>query len=348
MLSKRENGFTVLELIITLAVSLVVLGAVVSTFVIQNKHYHEQDQVVDMQENARGGMQMMVNDLMMAGYNPAAIASVGIVSADSSSIQFTADLNGDGDVDDTNENVTYAYDDTNDQLTRKSTAADTATPLSENIDSLTFTYYDNSGAVTSSPSSIRKIEIEMTAKTKDGDRIKTLESDVKPRNLALSAPPATGSTVTETSTTTVPEETTTVAEETTTVAEESTTVAEESTTVAEETTTVAEETTTTDSSPDTTGPTADMIVQTPSGDEIANNIDVEVCAEITDPAGIDSVVLDTTYDGHSSTITMTNTSGDTYCGTIPKHNNSTVTYSITSTDNLGNPESSAEYGYTQA
>lgn len=189
-----EKGFTLVELLTAMVPSLIVLGAVTSTFIIQERSYEQQAHIVEMQENVRAGMQMMTRELVMAGYDPTSAAGAGIVSANDSSIRFTMDLNGDGDVSDSNEDVTYALDATDKQLTRKSTAIDTATPLAENIQGLSFAYYDSNNGVTSIVGKIRRITIQLTAKTRkpdpnyssnNGYRTRTLTSDVSPRNLGL-------------------------------------------------------------------------------------------------------------------------------------------------------------------
>jgi type IV pilus assembly protein PilW len=189
-----EKGFTLVELLTAMVPALVVLGAVTSTFIIQNRSYEQQAQIVEMQENVRAGMQMMTGELVLAGYNPTGATGAGIVSANADSIRFTMDLNGDGDVSDSNEDVTYALDATDRQLTRKSTAIDTATPLAENIQGLSFTYYGSNNSVTSVVEKIRRITIQLTARTRKPDpdyssnsgyRTRTLTSDVSPRNLGL-------------------------------------------------------------------------------------------------------------------------------------------------------------------
>jgi type IV pilus assembly protein PilW len=189
-----EKGFTLVELLTAMVPSLIVLGALTSTFIIQERSYEQQAYIVEMQENVRAGMQMMIRELVMAGYDPTSAAGAGIVSANASSIRFTMDLNGDGDVSDSNEDVTYALDATDKQLTRKSTAIDTATPLAENIQGLSFTYYDSNNGITSVVGKIRRITIQLTAKTRkpdpnyssnNGYRTRVLTSDVSPRNLCL-------------------------------------------------------------------------------------------------------------------------------------------------------------------
>lgn len=189
-----EKGFTLVELLTAIVPSLIVLGAVTSTFIIQNRSYEQQAHVVEMQENVRAGMQMMTRELVMAGYDPIGAAGAGIVSANADSIRFTMDLNSDGDVSDSNEDVTYALDATDKQLTRRGTGIDTATPLAENIQELSFTYYDSNNSTTSVVEKMRRITIHLTVRTRkpdphyssnNGYRTRTLTSDVSPRNLGL-------------------------------------------------------------------------------------------------------------------------------------------------------------------
>ena len=182
------------ELLTAMVPSLIVLGAVVSTFIIQDKGYEQQAHIVEMEENVRAGMQMMTGELVMAGYDPTDTTGAGIVSANANSVRFTMDLNGNGSVSDSNEDVTYALDVTDKQLTRKSTAIDNATPLAENIQGLSFIYYDSNNSITSAVGKIRRITIQLTARTRvpdpnyssnSGYRTRRLTSDVSPRNLGL-------------------------------------------------------------------------------------------------------------------------------------------------------------------
>ena len=189
-----EKGFTLVELVTAMVPSLIVLGAITGTFIIQNRSYERQAHIVEMQENVRAGIQLMTRELVMAGYDPTGSTGAGIVSASASSIRFTMDLNGDGDVGGSNEDVTYALDVTDKQLTRKSTAIDTATPLAENIQGLSFIYYDSNNNIASVVGEITRITIQLTARTprpdpdhlsNGGYRTRTLTSDVSPRNLGL-------------------------------------------------------------------------------------------------------------------------------------------------------------------
>ena len=114
-----------------------------------------------------------------------------MVSVSSNTIQFTADLNGDGDVDESGENVTYALDTQNNQVTRKGTASDTPMVLTDNIQGLSFTYYDSDDNTTATAADVRRVTIALTAATRTADpltrqdRTWSLTCDVTPRNLAF-------------------------------------------------------------------------------------------------------------------------------------------------------------------
>jgi type IV pilus assembly protein PilW len=192
---KEALGFSLVELLIALAVGLIVLAAIYGVFTLQNKKLKIQEQIAEMQQNARVAMDMMTREIRMAGYDPIGSAGAGIISAPANSVNFTMDLNADGDTTDSNENITYSLytADGIQKLGRKSTATATNQPVAEHIQTLTFNYYDETGTVTATLANIRKIRITVTATTalpdpeytaNGGYRTITLTSQVTPRNLA--------------------------------------------------------------------------------------------------------------------------------------------------------------------
>ncbi|HNY73682.1 MAG TPA: prepilin-type N-terminal cleavage/methylation domain-containing protein, partial [Syntrophales bacterium] len=64
---KRNDGFSVPELLIAMLIGLVVVGAVYSLFIMQNRQYRNQGQITEMQQNARMAMAMMIREISMAG-----------------------------------------------------------------------------------------------------------------------------------------------------------------------------------------------------------------------------------------------------------------------------------------
>jgi prepilin-type N-terminal cleavage/methylation domain-containing protein len=64
----RNRGFTLLELLVTLVLSLVVIGAIYRTFKSQEDSFVIQDQVTAMQQNLRAAMYTMSRDIQMASF----------------------------------------------------------------------------------------------------------------------------------------------------------------------------------------------------------------------------------------------------------------------------------------
>ena len=189
-----EKGFTVVELLVTLAIALIVLTALTSTFLSQRKTFNLQGQITEMVQTSRNVMDMISREVMLAGYNPTSATIVGIPYA-SSQLEIRADLSGDGDTGDTNENIIYTYNDTDLKIIRtEGTGTVTALPLAENIEAFAFQYYDADGNNTTTAADIRQIEISVTTRTAAADpnystnggyRTFTLTSYITPPNLDL-------------------------------------------------------------------------------------------------------------------------------------------------------------------
>jgi len=70
MKGKRHNnqGFTLTELLVAMAIATIVLSAIFLTFKSQQDSYVVQSQVAMTQQNVRGAMQLISRDIQMAGY----------------------------------------------------------------------------------------------------------------------------------------------------------------------------------------------------------------------------------------------------------------------------------------
>jgi prepilin-type N-terminal cleavage/methylation domain-containing protein len=64
----REKGFTLVELLVAMAISGIVVAAVYTAFITQQKSYTVQDQVAETQQNARVGLDLIAREVRMAGY----------------------------------------------------------------------------------------------------------------------------------------------------------------------------------------------------------------------------------------------------------------------------------------
>ena len=63
-----DQGFTLVELMVAMAISLVVMGAIFLTFKSQQDSYIIQDQITATQQNLRSAMYILTRDIQMAGY----------------------------------------------------------------------------------------------------------------------------------------------------------------------------------------------------------------------------------------------------------------------------------------
>jgi prepilin-type N-terminal cleavage/methylation domain-containing protein len=65
----NQKGITLLEMLISLCISAIVMAGVYQVFINQAKTYEIQEAVADSQNAVRSGMQIMTDDLRMAGYD---------------------------------------------------------------------------------------------------------------------------------------------------------------------------------------------------------------------------------------------------------------------------------------
>jgi len=91
-----QTGFTLVELMVTLAVSILIAAALYATYLMQQRSYQMQSSVIEVQQNARTALDLMVRDLRMTGLDPDGTASSTIHIANQTSLYFSADMNWDG------------------------------------------------------------------------------------------------------------------------------------------------------------------------------------------------------------------------------------------------------------
>ena len=135
-------GFSVVEMLLVLGAMAIMFGAIYSGFERLTRSYTAENVKAGTQQSARIGVEMMVQDIRLAGLNPVGTAGAGIVAATPTALQFTADSNFDGDLDDPFENITYVLNGSRlEQTNHLGTEV-----LLENVTNLTFSYLDETGA----------------------------------------------------------------------------------------------------------------------------------------------------------------------------------------------------------
>jgi prepilin-type N-terminal cleavage/methylation domain-containing protein len=185
-------GFTLIELMIALAISSIVSAAIYSVYTGLIRSYTVQNVAADIQQNVRAGIDYMAEDIMMAGLNPAKGIGFGFVEASSTKLRFTLDRNLNGSVDETDsEQITFAYDAGTRRLNHilyEGTGSQDQEIFFDNVQNLTFTYLDESGAVTATLADIRMVDIAFTIQApagREGMVNRTYTTRVKCRNIGL-------------------------------------------------------------------------------------------------------------------------------------------------------------------
>lgn len=198
--SRCDQGFTLVELLVVMAMISIVMGAIYSVFVRSNQVYISQEEVVAAQQEARSAMEILGREIRMAGFIAADNQTGGLdpinaarwaglaksnievatvdAAAKTTTLAFKSDLDDDGSTD----AVRYIYYH-NDHATanRRNTLtrevwtwnggwadATGEQVFLENIQSLTLTYQLADGTTSTSPATlddIRGVVINITAQT---------------------------------------------------------------------------------------------------------------------------------------------------------------------------------------
>jgi type IV pilus assembly protein PilW len=114
-LVKNKSGFTIIELLMAMAIGIIVLAGIYAAFDSQQKIHTKEQQVTNAVQNVRGAAHFMVREIRLAGMDVTGTAGAGFLIAGPHSIQFTLDRDDgasgdpDGDVADADEDITYSF-----------------------------------------------------------------------------------------------------------------------------------------------------------------------------------------------------------------------------------------------
>jgi type IV pilus assembly protein PilW len=184
-------GFTLVEVLMCIAILSVLFGTVYRTFDTFNRSYANENVKAGVQQKSRIGIDLLARDIRLAGLDPLGTSNAGFNPANTSStsIQFTADLNYDGDLDDPFEDITYALNGNLLQQTTDLGSGPVTATLLDNVTALTFTYLDQTNNLLPAPvatGEIRTVIISLTMQRPAG-REKTVSRSyttrVRCRNL---------------------------------------------------------------------------------------------------------------------------------------------------------------------
>lgn len=139
-----QNGITLIELLIAFVICAIIVGGVYRVFIAQSKAYTIQDRVVDVQQNIRTAMEVLLRDVRMAGYDNDSLSSKISIANPIAPGDHSVTINY--EYDDTHR-YEVIYRTTNGNLERQlriypdvGPSTSTTDTILENVETLNFTY----------------------------------------------------------------------------------------------------------------------------------------------------------------------------------------------------------------
>lgn len=187
----RSAGFTLIEVLMCIAILSILFGTIYRTFDTFNRSYAKENVKAGVQQKSRIGIDLMARDIRLAGLDPLGSAGAGFnpANTNATSVQFTADLNYDGDLDDPFEDMIYAFNGNLLQQTTDLGSGPVTATLLDNVTALTFSYLDQADNLLPEPvaaDQIRTVLVSLTMQRpagRDGMVSRTYTTRVRCRNL---------------------------------------------------------------------------------------------------------------------------------------------------------------------
>lgn len=191
----NDKAFTLVELMVALAMALILIGGTMFVAQYSTRSYRAQERTSDAQQNIRSAMDMMVRDIRMAGYDPLSSDAgrnpgLNIITAAPTQFRFTLDRNNSGFVDASNqEDITYILNGTEiRRITDLNDPAEDDQPFVDGVNAVTFTYLDSDAQVTATLANIAMVDVTITLQDRDqqgGIFTRSLTTRINCRNLRI-------------------------------------------------------------------------------------------------------------------------------------------------------------------
>ncbi len=176
--SDRRRGFSLVELMISLAIFGIIMGVTFGFLVGARDSYSATRERVQYQQSMRAVMSLITREVRSTGCDPSGAGFEPFGMAATAAMSCAMDLNGDGDTTDTtpDESVTYAYNAGTGELVRFDGAL--AMTVLRGLNGMTFTYFDANGAVLGAVplnaldrAMVRYVEVMMDGETDSGEPV---------------------------------------------------------------------------------------------------------------------------------------------------------------------------------
>ncbi len=162
LLATKNDGFTLVELVLALAMMMIVMTAIISLLVSLTRAYTAQNVTAGVQQVTRAGINIMTRDIRMAGLNPLKMNRIGILEAAVDKIRFQHDTNSSGAIElDQDEDIAYLLNGNHQLIRQKDGNPRSNKSLINHVKDLTFRYVDKNDEETNVLDEIQSIEISL-------------------------------------------------------------------------------------------------------------------------------------------------------------------------------------------
>ena len=94
MLGKEDKGFTLVEILVTLAISMIMLGAIYMAINSAQRHSTSIERKVTAQQDARSALELMAMEIRMASFNPTYATGIWLDPANCASVSVNQQYRG--------------------------------------------------------------------------------------------------------------------------------------------------------------------------------------------------------------------------------------------------------------
>src|SRR4030043_599534 len=162
---RSQKGFTLVELLVAMAIAGIVMAAGYSMYISQQKAYQTTEDVVALQQNLRSGMYFIEHDMRMAGYNPTRSSQAfSFTDVASNRCTFLRDdlETPDGVLQNETERITYFLSGNTLRKGFGLNPDNNNQTIADNITGLSFTWYNKDGNPAVNVTEIRSVEVILT------------------------------------------------------------------------------------------------------------------------------------------------------------------------------------------
>jgi type IV pilus assembly protein PilW len=182
---RAKHGFSLLEMLIVLAVFTFIVGGIFTSLSQSQIRYQFEQEVAELQQSGRNAVDLMEREIKLAGFPKASYydsgqnwtsansnkVAAGFITINAANLVFEADVEEDGIV----ERVDYNLSSGTLSRSAEDKPAGGGAPaavykvLANNVTALTFSYLDSNGTATATASQVRFVQILLTLNTTNVD-----------------------------------------------------------------------------------------------------------------------------------------------------------------------------------